>query len=477
MCFKKKNGLSVNEKGVLVVNSFTLATYLKKKTDVVIPTGCKNIPDYAFEKADGRFFIGSVVFPDGLQRIGSFSISHTQIRSLSLPSSLKEIAKFAICNCEKLENVVLPEGLQKIGESAFSSCKNLSKIRLPNSLTYLGTKAFNETPISTIAITSNIKRCGIPCKNVQIDSIKQWLSIEHEDNLIQEIHHNPDYTEAYRTGTLYEYKLFIGKELLRDVVIPEGITTIKAHTFEGSNVESFKFPSTLRVIQDHAIDCPKLERLELPDGFKRIEGHDRSCDFNTPSIIRTDYVFKRLNYVRVPDSIEYFDFQLANECELEIEDPRNGFNGQYASDMNAVLYLGNENNPYVVAIKCVARNDLRPDGVDMSKINVPSGCRVIVGWAFSEVEAESITLPETIVTIHARAFVSSKNLKDVLIPSSVQELGPQLFADCNKLHKVRYGGTKAQWEALTNKDCSRRWMYNSVVEKVECTDGIIRVED
>ena len=470
--FKKNTGLSVDEKGNLVVSPYEFSHFVDKNPEIVIPDGCKCIPDEVFEKADGRFFIKGIVFPEGLQKIGASAFSHSDIRSLTFPSSLKEIGDYAFSGCKLLESVVLPEGLRKIGDHAFDSCERLARIALPKSLTYLGKKAFDETLISTVAIPAGVKQCGIPCANVQIDNVAQWLDIEHEDNLDRDFHHNSDFTDMYYTGELNAYKLYVGKNVLRDVVIPEGVATIKPFTFEGSNIESIQFPSTLRVIQEHAIDCPKLERLELPDGFTRLEGHNRDNDFSSEYIVQTDYVFKRLNYVRVPDSIEFFDMKITNESELKIESGVEGFNGQMVADKHAVVYLGNENNLCVVAVK-----SLHPNGFDVSNITVATGCRIIGGWAFAECDSESIVLPDTVVTIHARAFIASQQLRDVFIPASVHEMGPQLFADCDNLHKIRYGGTKAQWKALTEKESNKRWMYGCAVEKVECTDGIIRIDD
>ena len=51
-----------------------------------------------------------------------------------IPSSIKEIRKYAFNGCENLEQIFLPEGLIDIMDSAISSCSSLSELTIPSSV-------------------------------------------------------------------------------------------------------------------------------------------------------------------------------------------------------------------------------------------------------------------------------------------------------------------------------------------------------
>lgn len=61
---------------------------------------------------------------------------------------------------------------------------------------------------------------------------------------------------------------------LKDVIIPEGVTSIGSGAFAScGNMKNVQFPSTLKTIGLSAFgSCSSLTSLELPDGLQRIEG-------------------------------------------------------------------------------------------------------------------------------------------------------------------------------------------------------------
>ncbi|WP_049385222.1 leucine-rich repeat protein, partial [Metamycoplasma hominis] len=53
---------------------------------------------------------------------------YTNIKSITIPGSVKEIGERAFSDCTNLEELILNEGLEKIGDSAFSSCEWLNEV-------------------------------------------------------------------------------------------------------------------------------------------------------------------------------------------------------------------------------------------------------------------------------------------------------------------------------------------------------------
>lgn len=66
---------------------------------------------------------------------GSAFENNTNIKTITLPDSIKGIGRDAFKNCIALESINLPASLEMINSSAFNECSNLKEIIIPDSLT------------------------------------------------------------------------------------------------------------------------------------------------------------------------------------------------------------------------------------------------------------------------------------------------------------------------------------------------------
>ena len=86
--------------------------------------------------------------------------SRPQLRTLTLPDSLKKIGEVAFYSCENLTLTELPKGVTQIGDSAFDDCTSITLTELPKGVTQFGSGAFycckritlNELPKGLIQI-------------------------------------------------------------------------------------------------------------------------------------------------------------------------------------------------------------------------------------------------------------------------------------------------------------------------------------
>lgn len=93
---------------------------------------------------------------------------------------------------------------------------------------------------------------------------------------------------------------------------------------------------------------------------------------------------------------------------------------------------------------------------DVVDLTIPEGVTHIGNCAlYSCGELESISLPTTVVSIGNEAFGNCGVLTEIDLPASVVKLGDSAFMYCAKLTTVRFGGTKAQWDAMDNADWDR----------------------
>ena len=87
--------------------------------------------------------ITSLNICDGVETIGANVFARmVNLRSVSLPSTLKKLRNGAFADCRRLDNVLLPDGVIEIGNRAFSNCSSLSNICVPDTVIAVGDYAF-----------------------------------------------------------------------------------------------------------------------------------------------------------------------------------------------------------------------------------------------------------------------------------------------------------------------------------------------
>lgn len=66
------------------------------------------------------------------------AFAESDIKSVTLPSTLKRIGERAFFNCKSLHYIKLQDGITEIGDKAFASCNKLSDIFIPETVTAIG---------------------------------------------------------------------------------------------------------------------------------------------------------------------------------------------------------------------------------------------------------------------------------------------------------------------------------------------------
>lgn len=110
---------------------------------LTIPAGVREIPERAYS---GRTDIREVrVEGSTLKKIGRSAFEWCQnLKSVSLPAGLDDIASHAFAYCSSLTHIGIPSSVRHIGSNVFSFCKSLPSITIPASLRELESYAFSE---------------------------------------------------------------------------------------------------------------------------------------------------------------------------------------------------------------------------------------------------------------------------------------------------------------------------------------------
>lgn len=190
----------------------------------------------------------------------------------------------------------------------------------------------------------------------------------------------------------------------KNVTIPsthnnKPVTTIDSSGFRWSNtVVSVTIPESVTTIGKGAFaDCPSLISISVPDSLVEVEGE----------FLVTDIDGKMVEYV-----------------DTFYNSPNLKFN-QYDN----ALYLGNENNPYVLLVKAKDKK--------ITSCDIHSSTKVIAPGAFMDCTMlKKIFIPSDVRSIGSGAFERCKSLTEVTGGAGLIKIGSVAFAECSSLHSM-----------------------------------------
>ena len=239
-------------------------------TSVTIPDSVTSIVAGAFE---GCTSLTSITIPDSVTSIGGYAFRDcTSLTSITIPDSVTSIGDNAFEGCTSLMSITIPNSVTSIGRYAFYNCRSLTSITIPDGVTEIGVYAFSRGLTSVTigkGLTTVKEKAFYYCSNlksVYISDLAAWCNIDFE-----ETNSNP----LCQGG-----KLFINGVEATEVVIPDGVTSIKKYTFRGcTSLTSITIPDSVTSIRDNAFEgCTSLTSVTIPDSVISI-GEDafRSC--------------------------------------------------------------------------------------------------------------------------------------------------------------------------------------------------------
>lgn len=223
------------------------------------------------------------------------------------------------------------------------------------------------------------------------------------------------------------------------------------------------------------------EHWEQQERLKRGEG-----DPNEQTIAPDDFSFPNIKHVVIPDSVEYVEAGVINQCDyletLHIGAGVNKivggffFNGERGQNFRSIT-VSPENQYYTVKGNCLIKIESKVllCGFADSVIPDDGSVEIIASPAFyNKPGLTSFVVPEGIVKIYGSAFLSNHELTALSLPASLESIrsGSVLF-DNEALTEICFAGTVEQWNAFDIQIPSRLKDRDPV--KVICSDGVVEV--
>lgn len=201
----------------------TYSGYKGSDKKVTVPDGITTIGNRAFYQNDS---LNEVNLPDSTETIDDFAFARTPIRSISIPSNVKNIGYGSFYNCNYLTDVSIPSNLENIELGAFDGTRWLDDF-------------YNSEDNNDFLIVG--------------DGILLAYKGENPDVII------PDNVKKIAAGA------FSNNQNIVNVVMPDGLYDIGEDAFNNcKNLKQVKFNDDLEYIDDRAFKDTALSVINIP---------------------------------------------------------------------------------------------------------------------------------------------------------------------------------------------------------------------
>ena len=457
---------------------------------------------------------GKIRIPSNVVKIGEGAFSNVNgLKEVTIPGNVKEIGQNAFSSNKTLEKVVMEDGVKTIGIKAFWNCTSLKNVTMTDSVTTLGSESFNScTELTDIRLSDNIEQLSYnfaSCTNLKKIKLPDKLK-SMSDSLgktsITEIYLPKDLVTIKKCfsnvclnkitvdkananfivedGILYDsikskIVCLTSEKMKSDSInIAEGVTTLEASMFKGSDIQYISLPSTLNVIEGYfnSENIKSITVAEENENFASKDGSLYNKDMTKTVAIISDeqkvtisegitaigsyslYLCKNATEVVFPESLKsmgaysithgnkltavekvYIGANVNNIAHLAL------YNGYKLKEVNInsgnQIYSADGNFLYKLNSSGV-KQEIVEAIVNESNVTIPEGIKKIGKYAFYNNKIVNITLPSTLTEISDRAFSSCYYLNNVQIPRGVDTIGSNVFSACISLKSVKINRKK-----------------------------------
>lgn len=213
--------------------------------------------------------------PYGPKEIADEAFAGTNVSSITLPDSVKELPDCLFENLESLQSVKLPPSLQVLPPYLFSGCSNLTKVSMPNVVTEFPEGLF----YNCSSLTDIPFRAGI-----------------------QELPEN----------------CCAGCSSIKSVVVPNTVAKIHSRAFaDCKGLETVVLPAKLYELADDAFEgCDSIRNIRVDEGNNLFYIKDDGCLYEK-SLDGDDKLRIKISPAQ-KNKIEFYEDSLSEDSESEV---------------------------------------------------------------------------------------------------------------------------------------------------------------
>ena len=333
----------------------------------------------------------------------------SNLRSVTIPSTIKTIAQYAFYQCSKLTEITIPEGVTSIGKGAFSYTA-ISTITIPSTVTSVGDKPFYSCQALTSVVWKPVN-CSVSSDDAapfydagaRITSFKFGDQVETVPAYICKNLSKIDTIVLPPSVKALGQNAFKYCTSLKSINLPQTQKTLPVGIFEGCTaLETIELPATLTTFStDVFYGCSKLSNVTLHEGITTIgERAFYNCKLSSVTIPSTVTSIGNGAFKGNPlTSVTW----LPVTCSTGTDDSA----PFYSTSSQITSFTFGDNVQVVPAYLCKSMNKL-----------------------------DTIVLPATVTSVGQSAFMYCSNLKEMVFPKGIKTVATSVLEGCTKLEKV-----------------------------------------
>ena len=397
--------LSIGDSAFIYCDALTTVTFAENSQ-------LKSIERAAFwgsEQVYPRF--KEIKIPDSVETIGNGAFYDCRdLERIALPSALQKLSNSTFYDCTALSEVTFPASLKTIEKSAFSGCRKLSEVKLPASLTTIQSYVFD--------------RC-INLKTVFYDdSLERWSQINTSNDFL-------GYSSPSLVMDDYTAQFILVEDGPFAEPIPKKTVTITKYTGTESTVI---LPSTIsgwpvtKIGEAAFQDNTTITSVTIPDSVTEIGSNAFAGCTNLTSV----------NYAGDWSNLT---IQSGNPA---VQDAANAplFDFAFTLDNTAAIVTNYKYKGTAADVTIPSRYQGKP-------------VTMIDHAAFHNSAVTSVTIPDSVTSIHDSAFAYCSSLTNISIPNSVTAIGSFAFEGCTKLESITLPSSLLTISEFLFYDCSQ----------------------
>jgi len=449
----------------------------------------------------------------------------TSLKTITIPNSIKNIGSNAFKDCKALESIYFGKNVNIISKNAFTGCYKLKGVNydgtiedwcnidfydgfsnpmlyasefymknsydnyilmeeliIPDTVTTIKSSQFYGFNYPKIVIGKNVKEIQYDAFSATFNnlyyngSLEDWCAIKIVSNPLKNV-------ENFYIKDSNDYKL------IKDLIIPNTISSIGEHQFDGLKMENLTFGDNIKSIKELSFDNTNLKNVYY-DGtiedwceisFDSITSNPMYYATNIylldslGSISFNNKSYKLIEDLIIPDSIlsigdyQFYNFNSIVNVEISnsvttigkssfslcnsIKKMKLPFIGEKEyletdSTQTSLSFLFDYDEYNKIVFKPEALEEIEITNSlylpinalksfsSIKKITLPSNLKIIGDYSLSNLNLEEIELPSNLEKINNCAFQKCTALKEINIPQSVNSIGTNAFMDCISLINV-----------------------------------------
>ncbi|MCD8090748.1 MAG: leucine-rich repeat domain-containing protein [Clostridiales bacterium] len=471
-------------------------TYINVIKTVVIEEGITSVGAYAF---NSYTYLKSISLPDGIKTINSYAFNKcTALTSVNLPDSLTTINSYGFYGCTSLNEITGGSGLQTIAAYAFGGCSSLCELTLSYTLMSIEQNAFsgNDSTFTVKGYSGSYAEDYCTTYSIPFEVLDGDItgSARAEGDLGDDFTWTLTYSgdlyingagsmPTYTSGSSYGWYTY--RNLIKNVYIADGITTIGAYAFYNeANLTGVYIPDGVKTINSYAFyGCSSLAEITLPENVKTLSSYAFSgctalAQVNiTGTALQTiaEYAFANctsLKEITLHYSVvKMYSTTFNNRSsEFVIKGYTNSYAesyaGLYSIDFEALdgetpseAYISGTSGNISWAVSYDGTLTISGIGTmssyssssaepwyscrdNIRRIIVETGVTSIGNYAFSDlIYASEATMADTVKSIGNYAFRNDTSLTAVSLSDNITTMGTNVFNGCTSLESIVLPGS------------------------------------